>query len=87
MREEKRTSELKTERHLQECGLGIKNACATLTNAQSKLRRNAPLFRQVGDLKRHNLSLRKENRSFKQRMKVDDESRGKLDLLAEATEI
>jgi hypothetical protein len=41
----------------------------------------------VGNLKRKNLSLRKENRSLKKKMKVDDEARGKLDLLAEVAEI
>jgi len=31
--------------------------------------------------------LRKENRNLKQRINVDDEARGKLDLLAEVAEI
>jgi hypothetical protein len=80
-------NKLKFKKHFQECGPAINNACATLSNAQSKLRRNALLFRQVRNLKRQNVSLRKENRSLKLRIKVDDEARGKLDLLAEVAEI
>jgi hypothetical protein len=52
LRESKRVSDLRFQRHFKECGPAINNACATLTNAQSKLRRNALLFRQVGNLKR-----------------------------------
>ena len=87
LREENKISELNTERHFQECGPAINFFCAALSNSQSKLRRNALLFRQVGNLKRQNLSLRKANRSLKQRMKVDDETMGKLDLLAEVDDI
>jgi hypothetical protein len=61
--------------------------CASLSNAQSKLRKSALLFRQVRSLKRQNLSLKKENRSLKQRMQVDDEARRRLELLAEVVEI
>jgi hypothetical protein len=41
----------------------------------------------VGNLKRQNLSLRKANRFLKKKMKVNDEARGKLDLLVEVAEI
>jgi len=41
----------------------------------------------VGNLKRQNMSLRKENRSLKLRMKVEDESRGNLKILAEVVDI
>ena len=77
LRESKRASYLRFQGHFKECGLAINNACATLTNAQSKLRRNTPLFRKVGYMKKKNMSLRKENMSLKMRMKVDDEDRGK----------
>jgi len=87
LREEKIISELRIERHFRECGPAIKNECASLTNARSKLRRNALMFRQVGNLKKHNLSMRKANRYLKQRIKINDETRGKLDLLAEVDEI
>jgi hypothetical protein len=87
LRESKRVSDLRFQRHFKECGPAIRNYCEALTNAQSKLRRNALLFRQVGNLKRQNMSLRKENRSLKMRMKVEDEARGKLELLAEVVEI
>ena len=79
--------ELRIQRHFQECGPAIKKSCASLSNAQSKFIRNALLFRQVGNLKRQNLSLRKENRSLKLRVKIDDEFGGKLDLLEEVVEI
>jgi hypothetical protein len=87
LREEKRVSELDFERHLKECGLAIDDACASLSNAQSKLRKSALLFKQVRSLKRQNLSLKKENRSLKQRMQVDDEARRRLELLTEVAEI
>jgi hypothetical protein len=45
------------------------------------------MFRQVGNLERKNMSLRKENRSLKLRMKFEDEDRWKLKLLAEVAEI
>jgi hypothetical protein len=90
LREENITTKKNFDKHLHECGPTISNAYAVISNAQSKLRRNALLHRQVKNLKRHNLSLRKENRTLKLRMKqteVDDEARGKLDLLAEVAEI
>jgi hypothetical protein len=87
LKESKRVSYISFQRHFKECGTVISNACATLTDAQSKLRRNALLFRKVGNLKRKNMSLRKENSSLKLRMKVDDEARGNLELLAEVVEL
>jgi hypothetical protein len=82
LREEKRVSELEFDRHLKECGPAINNACASLSNAQSKLRKSALLFRQVRRLKRQKLSLKKGNRSLKKRMQFDDEAKRRLELLA-----
>ena len=45
------------------------------------------LFRQVGNLKRKKLSLRKENRSLKLRMKVGNSDKGKLELLVKVAQI
>jgi len=87
LRESKRVSDLRFQRHFKECGPTISNVCATLTNSQSNLRRNALMFRQVGNLKRKNMSLRKENKSLKLRMKVDDEAGGKWNLVAKVTEL
>jgi len=87
LRENKRVSELRFESHFKECRPAIQDGCATLTNAQSRLRRNALLFRQVGNLKRKKFSLRKENRPLKLKKKSDDESRGNLELLEEVAEI
>jgi hypothetical protein len=87
LREENRLLEMKFERHFKEYGPATKNSCAALTNAQSKLRKSALLFRQARNLKGKNVSLRKENRSLKLRMKVDDEARGNLDLLSEVAKI
>jgi hypothetical protein len=61
LREEKRISEEGIMNHYKKCRPTIDNACAVISDAQSKLKRNATLLRQVGNLKRQNLSLRKEN--------------------------
>jgi hypothetical protein len=74
-------------KHFKECKPAIDNACAALSNAQSKLKRNATLFRQVGNLKVQNLTLRKENMYLKQKMQLNDEARRRLELLAEVAEI
>jgi hypothetical protein len=74
-------------KHFKECKPTIDNACATLSNAQSKLKRNAALFRKVGNLKVQNLTLRKENKYLKQKMQLNDESKRRLELLAEVAEI
>ena len=52
-------SEEKIIEHLKECRPAIDNARATLSNAQSKLKRNTILLRQVESLNKHNRSLRK----------------------------
>jgi hypothetical protein len=80
-------SELRIQRHFQECGPAITNSYVTLSKAQSKLKRSALLSRQVHNLKRHNLSLRKTNRSLRLQVKIDEEGKGKLDLLSEIEEI
>jgi hypothetical protein len=71
--------------HFKECIPSIDNACAVLSNAQSKLKRNAALFRQVGNLKVQNLTLRKENRHLNKKMKLNDESRRRLELLGRSS--
>jgi hypothetical protein len=45
LREEKRTSEEKIMEHCKECRPTIDNACASLSNAQLKLKRNGALLR------------------------------------------
>jgi hypothetical protein len=55
IREEQRVSE----ETIKECIPTINDACASLTNAQSKLKSNAALLRQVKSLRKHNWSLRK----------------------------
>jgi hypothetical protein len=74
-------------KHFQECKPAIDDACASFSNAQSKLKRNAALLRQVGNLKVQNLTLRKENMYLKQKMQLNDEARRWLELLAEVAEI
>jgi hypothetical protein len=74
-------------KHFKECKLARENACATLSNIQSNLKRNAALFRQVGNLKVQNLKPRKENMYLKQNMQLNDETRRRLELLAEVAEI
>jgi hypothetical protein len=87
LREEKRISYDRAMKHFKECIPARENACATLSNAQSKLKRNATLFRQVGNLKVQNLTLRKENMHLKKKMQLNDEARRRLELLAEVAEI
>jgi hypothetical protein len=66
--EEQRMSEEIIMEHFKECGLAMENVCGALVNAQTKLalvsaqtklKGNAVLWRQVKNLKRRNLSLRK----------------------------
>jgi hypothetical protein len=65
LREEKRISYDIAMKHFKECKLARENPCAALSNAQSKLKRNAAMFRQVGNLKVQILTLRKENMHLK----------------------
>ena len=83
LREERRLIDDRTMRHFKECIPARENACATLSNAQSKLKRNATLLRQVGNLKRQNLSLRKENRALILQVKLNKEAKDRLNLLVE----
>jgi hypothetical protein len=46
-------------KHFKEFKIARDNACASLSNAESKLKINAALFRKVGNLKVQNLTLRK----------------------------
>jgi len=87
LREEKRLLDDRAMKHFKECIPVRENSCATLSNAQSKLKRNATLFMQVGNLNVHNLTLRKENRYLKQKMKLNDEARRRLELPVEVAQI
>jgi hypothetical protein len=78
LREEKRISEEGIMNHYKKCRPAIDNACATISDAQSKLKRNATLLRQVRSLKRQNLSLRKENMTLRLQVKLDKEAKDKL---------
>jgi hypothetical protein len=50
--EEHRMLEERIKDHFKECGLTMDNVCTTLPNAQTKLKGNAILWRQVKNLKR-----------------------------------
>jgi chromosome segregation ATPase len=65
LREEQRMSEEKITEHFKECRPTIDNACATLSSAQSKLKRNVVLLRQVKSLNKWNWSLRKTVRDLR----------------------
>jgi hypothetical protein len=58
-------SEEKITEHFKECRPTIDNTCETLTSAQSKLKRNMVLLRQVKSLSKRNWSLRKTIRDLK----------------------
>jgi hypothetical protein len=73
--------------HFRECRPAIDNVCVVLSHAQSKLKRNVALFRQVGNLKLHNLTLRKENKNLKKKIKLNDEAMRRLELLTKVAEI
>ena len=87
LREEKRLSYDRAMKHFKECKPTRENAYAYLSNAQSKLKRNAALFRKVGNLKVQILTLRKEKENLKKRLKLNDEARIRLELLQKKVEI
>jgi hypothetical protein len=58
-------SEEKIIEHFKECRPTIDNACAALASAQSKLKRNMVLLRQVKSLSKTELVFKKNNQSFK----------------------
>jgi hypothetical protein len=64
--------------HFKKCRPTIDDACASLFDAQTKLKRNVTLLRQVRSLKRQNLSLRRENRALRLQVSLDKESMDKL---------
>jgi len=68
IREEKRISDDRAMKHFKEYKPARENSCATFSNAQSKLKRDAALFKQVVNLKVQILTLRKENKHLKQRL-------------------
>jgi hypothetical protein len=77
--EEKRMSEERIVEHFQECRLAIDNSCATLSVAQLKLKRNGALLRQMKNLKRKILSLRRTNKALQLQMTLNKEDTEKLD--------
>jgi hypothetical protein len=79
LREEKRISEERIMEHFKECRPTIDDACATLSDAQSKLKRNVALLRQVRSLKRQNLSLRRTNRALRLQVSLDKEATDKTE--------
>jgi len=87
LREEKRISYDRAMKHFKECIPARENACAALSNAQSKLKRNVGLLRKVGNLKVKNLTLRKEKMYLKYNMQLNNEAMRRLELLAEVAQI
>jgi hypothetical protein len=87
LKEEKRILDDRAMEHFKECKPTRENSCATLSNAQSKLKRNVAMFSQVGNFKVQNLSLRKENRHLEKRLQLNDEAKRRLELLAEVVKI
>jgi hypothetical protein len=79
LREEKRMSEERIMEHFKECRPAIDNACATLSDAQLKLKRNGALLRQMKNLKRQILSLRRTNRALQLQVTLNKEATDKLD--------
>ena len=78
LREEKRMSEERIMDHFKECIPAIDNACATLSDAQLKLKRNEALLRQMKNLKRQILSLRRTNRALQLQVNLNKEATNKL---------
>jgi hypothetical protein len=74
-------SEEKITEHLKECRPTINNACATLFGAQSKLKRNTVLMRQVNILNKWNWSLRKAVRYLRLEVKMEEENKDKINPL------
>jgi hypothetical protein len=72
-------SEERIMEHFKECRPAIDNACATLSDAQLKLKRNGALLRQMKNLKRQILSLRRTNRALQLQVTLNKEATDKLD--------
>jgi hypothetical protein len=83
LREENMISKERIMEHFKECRPAIDDACASLSDAQSKLKRNAVLLRQVKSLNKQNLSLRKTIRDLRLQGKLEKEDKDKLNLLDE----
>jgi hypothetical protein len=79
LREEKRISEGRIMEHFKECKPAIDNACASLSDAQLKLKINGALLRQMKNLKRQILSLRRTNRALQLQVTLNKEASDKLD--------
>jgi peptidoglycan hydrolase CwlO-like protein len=80
-------SEEKIMEHFKECRPAIDNACATLSGAQSKLKRNVVLLRQVKSLNKQNLSLRKTVRDLRLQAKLEAEDKDELNPLTGVAEV
>jgi hypothetical protein len=71
LREAQRMSEERIAEHFKECGPAMENICAALASAQTKLKGNTVLRRQVKNMKRHNWSLRKMLRISRLQMRPE----------------
>jgi len=83
LREENRREKMKCIELLDDCE-------STIDNAMFTVRRNLPLHKQLKNIYQKNLTLRKENRKLKQSLQQLDtykRGKGKIDFLAEVTEI
>jgi hypothetical protein len=87
LREDNRSIEQRIQRHFQECVPATKISCEALSVAQFKLKKNACLSKQIQNLKRQNLSLRKTNKALRLQVKNDKEGKDRLNLFAEMAEI
>jgi hypothetical protein len=73
--------------HFKECRTTIDNACETLSGAQSKLKRNTILLRQVKSLNNRNLSLRKTVRDLRLHAKLEAKYKEKINPLTGAAKV
>jgi hypothetical protein len=83
LREENRRTKMQCIELLDDCEPAIDNAIFMV-------RRNLPLHKQLKNIYQQNMTLRKENKTLKQslqQLETDKRGKGKLDFLAEATEI
>jgi hypothetical protein len=82
-REENRREKMTCKELLDDCEPAIENAIFMV-------KRNLPLHKQLKNIYRKNITLRKENRALKQnlqQLETDKKGKGKLDLLVEVTKI
>ena len=65
--------------HFKECRPSIDNACEALSGTQLKLKRNGVVLRQMKNLKRKILLLRRKNRFLQVHVTLNKEAMDKLD--------